>query len=107
MWMQAVCCKVEAHNLLHCMLLLMIRRPPRSTRTDTLFPNTTLYRSHEELVEIASRNREEAQPLKQRVARVARFFQHAKIERQPRKLAIEIAIAQRRDRKSTRLNSSH
>src|SRR3546814_19816964 len=23
----------------------MIRRPPRSTRTDTLFPNTTLYRS--------------------------------------------------------------
>src|SRR3546814_7585898 len=25
--------------------LLMIRRPPRSTRTDTLFPYTTLYRS--------------------------------------------------------------
>src|SRR3546814_10600330 len=24
---------------------LMIRRPPRSTRTDTLFPYTTLYRS--------------------------------------------------------------
>src|SRR3546814_11283857 len=26
---------------------LMIRRPPRSTRTDTLFPYTTLFRSHE------------------------------------------------------------
>src|SRR3546814_17287580 len=26
--------------------LLMIRRPPRSTRTDTLFPYTTLFRSH-------------------------------------------------------------
>src|SRR3546814_19100249 len=26
-------------------LLLMIRRPPRSTRTDTLFPYTTLVRS--------------------------------------------------------------
>src|SRR3546814_15675778 len=26
-------------------LLLMIRRPPRSTRTDTLFPYTTLFRS--------------------------------------------------------------
>src|SRR3546814_4633496 len=26
----------------------MIRRPPRSTRTDTLFPYTTLFRSHEE-----------------------------------------------------------
>src|SRR3546814_3325505 len=24
----------------------MIRRPPRSTRTDTLFPYTTLFRSH-------------------------------------------------------------
>src|SRR3546814_11162662 len=26
---------------------LMIRRPPRSTRTETLFPSTTLCRSHE------------------------------------------------------------
>src|SRR3546814_5331610 len=26
----------------------MIRRPPRSTRTDTLFPYTTLFRSHTE-----------------------------------------------------------
>src|SRR3546814_8227266 len=25
----------------------MIRRPPRSTRTDTLFPSTTLFRSHQ------------------------------------------------------------
>src|SRR3546814_1615000 len=29
--------------------LLMIRRPPRSTRTDTLFPYTTLFRSKLEL----------------------------------------------------------
>src|SRR3546814_12553996 len=28
---------------------LMIRRPPRSTRTDTLFPYTTLFRSEGEL----------------------------------------------------------
>src|SRR3546814_17921315 len=28
----------------------MIRRPPSSTRTDTLFPYTTLFRSPEELV---------------------------------------------------------
>src|SRR3546814_6760907 len=27
----------------------MIRRPPRSTRTDTLFPDTTLFRSRVEL----------------------------------------------------------
>src|SRR3546814_17649615 len=29
----------------------MIRRPPRSTRTDTLFPYTTLFRSPEHRVE--------------------------------------------------------
>src|SRR3546814_18575817 len=27
----------------------MIRRPPRSTRTDTLFPDTTLFRSQENM----------------------------------------------------------
>src|SRR3546814_18767940 len=32
---------------------LMIRRPPRSTRTDTLFPYTTLFRSQEFVVEVA------------------------------------------------------
>src|SRR3546814_16762984 len=33
----------------------MIRRPPRSTRTDTLFPYTTLFRSRDEAEEIARR----------------------------------------------------
>src|SRR3546814_3265382 len=28
-----------------CSFFLMLRRPPRSTRTDTLFPYTTLFRS--------------------------------------------------------------
>src|SRR3546814_15283950 len=28
-----------------CIFFCMIRRPPRSTRTDTLFPYTTLFRS--------------------------------------------------------------
>src|SRR3546814_148249 len=37
-------------DIFHCRRLvvvffLMIRRPPRSTRTDTLFPYTTLFRS--------------------------------------------------------------
>src|SRR3546814_16680666 len=31
--------------LLSFLFFLMIRRPPRSTRTDTLFPYTTLFRS--------------------------------------------------------------
>src|SRR3546814_2427583 len=32
-----------------CVVFLMIRRPPRSTRTDTLFPYTTLFRSADRL----------------------------------------------------------
>src|SRR3546814_9367211 len=31
------------------LFFLMIRRPPRSTRTDTLFPYTTLFRSVEDI----------------------------------------------------------
>src|SRR3546814_20701480 len=40
---------------------LMIRLPPRSTRTDTLFPYTTLFRSHAE--EGQSRPRHDAEDL--------------------------------------------
>src|SRR3546814_10928412 len=32
-------------SVLFCFFFLMRRRPPRSTRTDTLFPSTTLFRS--------------------------------------------------------------
>src|SRR3546814_16739575 len=34
---------------------LMIRRPPRSTRTDTLFPYTTLFRSDPQLDDLLRR----------------------------------------------------
>src|SRR3546814_2921435 len=33
-------------SVMYCFFFLMIRRPPRSTRTDTLFPYTTLFRSN-------------------------------------------------------------
>src|SRR3546814_15078093 len=33
-------------SLLSLFFFFMIRRPPRSTRTDALFPYTTLFRSH-------------------------------------------------------------
>src|SRR3546814_17222148 len=36
---QISCCRC------YCFFFLMIRLPPRSTRTDTLFPYTTLFRS--------------------------------------------------------------
>src|SRR3546814_13272580 len=36
---------MSVYLLSFCFFFLMIRRPPRSTRTDTLFPYTTLFRS--------------------------------------------------------------
>src|SRR3546814_14039138 len=43
--MLSICCFL----FLFYFFFLMIRRPPRSTRTDTLFPYTTLFRSHRNL----------------------------------------------------------
>src|SRR3546814_14325396 len=83
-----------------CFFFLMIRRPPRSTRTDTLFPYTTLFRSlrrRQGVVEVwLHRQRspppENAPPRPRRVPRPPKSR-----PRRPRKP----------DRKSTRLNSSH
>src|SRR3546814_11686737 len=80
---------------------LMIRRPPRSTRTDTLFPYTTLFRS--ELVQHED-DAERGGPVSQQIdvhwiveaARPGHVQQHAGHHHQGK-----------RDRKSTRLNSSH
>src|SRR3546814_20614251 len=36
---------MDLYLVLCCFFFLMIRRPPRSTRTDTLFPYTPLFRS--------------------------------------------------------------
>src|SRR3546814_19644993 len=89
------------------LFFLMIRRPPRSTRTDTLFPYTTLFRSHS----LPARQ----QP---RSPRVGRQRQEITDER-PRcrrpgggpRPEVTDPVARRRwpgpDRKSTRLNSSH
>src|SRR3546814_2581649 len=40
------CNRVDCFCGVFSIFFLMIRRPPRSTRTDTLFPYTTLFRSH-------------------------------------------------------------
>src|SRR3546814_14946171 len=42
----------------------MIRRPPRSTRTDTLFPYTTLFRSQAPAVRARSRMTDTRSPLR-------------------------------------------
>src|SRR3546814_15083790 len=70
---------------------LMIRRPPRSTRTDTLFPYTTLFRS------AVSRRRRTGS------ASRCRSCASSADGGSPR----QRSLPERRDRKSTRLNSSH
>src|SRR3546814_15279801 len=42
-----VCAFWFSSYILLLIFFLMIRRPPRSTRTDTLFPYTTLFRSNQ------------------------------------------------------------
>src|SRR3546814_13887102 len=72
---------------------LMIRRPPRSTRTDTRFPYTTLFRSFLEAHRVREMRREG-------LARKARGADR-------RLLHIDALAVDVGDRKSTRLNSSH
>src|SRR3546814_16454045 len=87
--------------------LLMIRRPPRSTRTDTLFPYTTLFRSA--LAGILPRRAappaagdEEQRPVIRLFLGQQIFFDHvAHFER------ARLRRACGQDRKSTRLNYSH
>src|SRR3546814_16258047 len=76
---------------------LMIRRPPRSTRTDTLFPYTTLFRS--DGVKYMSQYFFMAKEWQTRIAQTnVCFFRSAEM------LSKWCEAA---DRKSTRLNSSH
>src|SRR3546814_8906252 len=107
----------------------MIRRPPRSTRTDTLFPYTTLFRSPE----VARRRRDDLDALAGGQAgradrgrgidplpRIVRHRCRKRFQpfgRQPLILFPRPATAalyadfawaiDAQDRKSTRLNSSH
>src|SRR3546814_18001982 len=95
----------------HMFVFVMIRRPPRSTRTDTLFPYSTLFRSRKSVccIEPAQTSvdtcficeRHKLPPIHQfrkpcrrleAVVPVVRKYRHIKLSA---------------DRKSTRLNSSH
>src|SRR3546814_16389203 len=92
-----VCYQIDCYD--DFFFFLMLRRPPRSTRTDTLFPYTTLFRSSTCRDEAASQDitaenaclkgrlRQTGPPLGVHVSDVDRFLIQ--------------------DRKSTRLNSSH
>src|SRR3546814_20874787 len=94
------------HVHLICFFFFMIRRPPSSTRTDTLFPYTTRFRA------LALVRREERL---QRVAvldrlfgpRVAARLVGAEPDHVGHVLVCGHQPARMGDRKSTRLNSSH
>src|SRR3546814_2561461 len=115
---------------------LMIRRPPRSTRTDTLFPYTTLFRSHggkddvvpasssEELLEAASgpaafismkdwTHKPVMQKLGPWISHAIETMRGGKVDMLPELLkGWSLAGSHPQcqdciDRKSTRLNSSH
>src|SRR3546814_13352566 len=89
---------------------LMIRRPPRSTRTDTLFPYTTLFRSFDLF---AARGLAFGESDEQPVVEERRRIDIAAGVGKRGQNAVELAAVKgltgslAGDRKSTRLNSSH
>src|SRR3546814_2250396 len=56
----------------------MIRRPPRSTRTDTLFPYTTLFRSERALVADVAAHRAQVRPAVVTLRGIHRIAQDAR-----------------------------
>src|SRR3546814_19966959 len=88
---------------------LMIRLPPRSTRTDTLFPYTTLFRSPEEPLSLPKWRLEgfDAAVLRDEASTSSASPQHERFLRELIRQRTIASIAPCRDRKSTRLNSSH
>src|SRR3546814_21054081 len=100
--------------LFNMVMFLMIRRPPISTRTDTLFPYTTLFRSTGDILAI-----DRIKAIHARIPNthlvmhgsssvpqelLAEIREHGGDIRETYGVPVEEI---REDRKSTRLNSSH
>src|SRR3546814_11803297 len=92
-----------------CFFFLMIRRPPRSTRTDTLFPYTTLFRSDAGLLVGSNlydfENTQVVHHVNQALRANAMFKRDTDYIVKDDKVVIIDEFTG--DRKSTRLNSSH
>src|SRR3546814_15055267 len=102
----------------------MIRRPPRSTRTDTLFPDTTLFRSASSSIEwsmyeerrVISPGVFVTMPLSRDVSLTTRNdfgitrsnpYDSDTAARDDYRNTFGLQAVWKPDRKSTRLNSSH
>src|SRR3546814_15602687 len=98
---------VIAISGLYLLCFLMIRPPPRATRTDTLFPYTTLFRSES----LGSKGLFPAMILALLAVEVMRIcYKHNLTFRMPEQVPESVSRsfgAVVPDRKSTRLNSSH
>src|SRR3546814_19863332 len=90
------------------LFFLMIRRPPRSTRTDTLFPYTTLFRSDRVRLQNVKTQERLERPVDGVFVAIGHEPNTAIFKEQ---LELDdlgyIVLRERSDRKSTRLNSSH
>src|SRR3546814_11866823 len=103
---------------MQCVLFvfLMTRRPPRSTRTDTLFPYTTLFRSRfrkEDMVEVARQqfrgppSQGQRRFMDEAAEHDVRHARELPGHRRPDMRMVVAVAGGPPDRKSTRLNSSH
>src|SRR3546814_11117704 len=90
-WIWLLCIDEAMCEVYTCVFFLMIRRPPRSTRTDTLFPYTTLFRSDQRGARAVVRGG---------IQLPFGLPPQMKAVGKPRHRIVQ-------DRKSTRLNSSH
>src|SRR3546814_16335764 len=87
-----------------CFLFLMIRRPPISTRTDTLFPYTTLFRSGGDAEQQVDGGLDHRRfQLRRGIQRQQELEDDDGEDRADRVVQHALPL----DRKSTRLNSSH
>src|SRR3546814_8620580 len=102
-----------------CFFFFLIRRPPRSTRTDTLFPYTTLFRSASRYPARSggsavrrkrrgdrSRWRPSPNPFVLSLSKHRSFLSAVQEKDSPSTSSGQTEILEAPDRKSTRLNSS-
>src|SRR3546814_13497751 len=94
--------------------IFRIRRPPRSTRTDTLFPYTTLFRSRENARAVRGALTTDVWETNNTTwLELKKVLADGTVERDPSeffewvKFRSHLSRGVTIDRKSTRLNSSH